>query len=88
VEEIIVANTAMAFPFMIIGLVYILFLVVILGSWIYLLIKVSEISRSAGAIAGQLDLQNRSLASLAESVAVLARNSTAPKPEPPALIVQ
>lgn len=78
----------MAFPFMIIGLVYILFLVVILGSWIYLLIKVSEISRSAGAIAGQLDLQNRSLASLAESVAVLARNSAAPKPEPPALIVQ
>ena len=82
------AINAMAFPFMIIGLVYILFLVVILGSWIYLLIKVSEISRSAGAIAGQLDAQSRSLASLAESVAFLARNSAAQKPEPPAPIVQ
>lgn len=81
------ATTAMAFPFMIIGLVYIFFLVVILGSWIYLLIKVSAISRSAGAIAGQLDLQNRSLASLAASVAVLAGNSAAPKPEPPAPLV-
>ena len=81
------ATTAMAFPFMIIGLVYIFFLVVILGSWIYLLIKVSAISRSAGAIAGQLDLQNRSLASLAASVAVLARNSAAPKLEPPAPLV-
>lgn len=74
----------MAFPFMIIGLVYILFLVVILGSWIYLLIKVSEISRHAGVIAAQQESQTRSLASLAESVAVLVRNSAVPKPEPPA----
>ncbi len=68
------------------GLAYLGFLALMIGGWIYLLMKVSEISRNVGAIAGQQDLQTRSLASLADSVAVLARNSTALNPvAPPAL---
>ena len=67
-----------------IGLVYLGFLALMIGGWIYLLMKVSEISRNVGAISAQQEQQSRSFASLAESVAVLARNSTAPKAVPPA----
>ena len=67
---------------------YLCFVGLMIFGWVYFLFKVSEISRNARSITEQQESQSRSLAYLAESVAVLARNSAAPKPEPPALIVQ
>jgi len=66
---------------MLFGVLYLGLVLTMLGTWIYLLMKVGEISRSAAAIAVQLELQSRILASLAESVVVLARTSAEPKPE-------
>lgn len=68
----------------VIVLLYLSFLLAMIGGWIYLLMKVSEISRNVGAISVQQEQQSRSLASLAESVAVIARNSAAPKAVPAA----
>jgi hypothetical protein len=62
------------------------FMALMIGTWIYLLVKVGEISRNVGVIAGQQEQHSHSLASLTESVAILARNSAAQKPEPPARI--
>jgi hypothetical protein len=70
----------------VIGLFYLCFIALMIGGWVYLLMKVSEISRNVGVIAGQQEQHSHSLASLAESVAILARNSAAQKPEPPARI--
>jgi hypothetical protein len=67
----------------VIGLFYLCFLALMIGGWIYLLMKVSEISRNVGVIAAQQEQHSRSLASLADSVAVLARNSSAPVAVPP-----
>lgn len=67
----------------VIGLFYLCFLALMIGGWIYLLMKVSEISRNVGVIAAQQEQHSRSLASLADSVAVLARNSAAPVAVPP-----
>jgi hypothetical protein len=66
----------------VIGLFYLCFLALMIGGWVYLLMKVSEISRNVGVIAGQQEQQSRSLASLAESAAVLVRSAANPKPEP------
>jgi uncharacterized metal-binding protein len=71
----------------VIGLFYLGFIALMIGGWIYLLMKVSEISRNVGVIAGQQEQHSHSLASLAESVAVLARNSAAQRSEPPVPVV-
>jgi hypothetical protein len=67
---------------LVMAVLYAGFMALMIGTWIYLLLKVGEISRNVGAIAGQLDLQSRSLASLAESVDALVRSAAKPKPEP------
>lgn len=67
---------------LLIGTLYVGFLALMISGWIYLLIKVSEISRNVGAISVQQEQQSRSFASLADSVAVLARNSATPKTVP------
>lgn len=64
-------------------MLYLCFLALMIGGWIYLLKKVSDISRNVGAIAAQQEQHSRSLASMAESVAVLASNSAASKAVPP-----
>lgn len=67
---------------------YIVFLALMISGWIYLMVKLGEISRNVAAMAGQQESQSRSLAYLAESVAALAKAAAAPKsepePEPPA----
>jgi cytochrome b561 len=79
VEKIIVAQSSVGALDLLLRVLYVGFLALMISGWIYLLMKVSEISRNAGAIAGQLELHSSRLASIAESVAVLARNSVAQK---------
>jgi hypothetical protein len=86
VEEIVVANYYASGFGGIVPMLYFCFMGLMMGGWIYFLFKVSEISRSTKAITEQQESQSRSLAYLAESVAVLARNSAAQKPEPPVRI--
>jgi cytochrome b561 len=68
---------------LLIGTLYVGFLALMISGWIYLLMKMSEISRNVGVIAAQQEQHSRSLTSLADSVAVLARNSAAPTAVPP-----
>lgn len=62
---------------------YLCFLALMIGGWIYLLMKVDKICRNVGVIVAQQEQHSRSLASLADSVAVLARNSAASTAVPP-----
>jgi hypothetical protein len=64
------------------GLLYLRFLALMIGGWIYLLMKVSEISRDAGIIAAQQEQHSRSLALLADSVVTLARSPAAAQAVP------
>lgn len=69
-------------------MLYLWFVLLMIVGWLFLLFRVSEISKNIRAIAEQQESQSRSLESLAESVAFLAKNSVAQKPAPPAPVVQ
>jgi len=68
---------------LILAFVYIAFLILMIGGYIYMLVKIGAISRDVASIAAQQERQSFSLASMADSVAVIARNSAAPKSVPP-----
>ena len=66
-----------------IGLIYLTFVAVGIGGYVYMLVKLAQISRSVAAIAAQQERQSLSLESLANSGAALARGAAAPRPIPP-----